>query len=297
MQIQRYFLVLLPMLFFHIFIKTDSISSLYLIDTITAVVFGAEDTSIITKSDINRPALDGAIRSLDDIIFEKLVFQDAKKYKMLPDEDAIDKHLKAVQRENNLSFDQLKDIFKSAGYSYDEGREQFGIMSAVSSVLDFKIRSRLIVPEKDIIAYCNAHPEIEEASYQLQRTVIPFAVTQNKEEQKKEIIAGTKNGNEPAGLEWSPAFWINRSDIADNKKFIVALKIHELSEPNELKEGFELFKKIDEKEERTRSLEERYRDIADILRRPKYEELFANYKKEMFDIASILYFDDSTVKW
>ena len=92
------------------------------IDTIQAVVFGQGGAQVITRSDVTRPSLSGAPQSLDDLIFERLVFLDAQKYKIVPDEDAVDKYLALVQKENNLTLDQLKEVFASAGYSYEEGR-------------------------------------------------------------------------------------------------------------------------------------------------------------------------------
>src|SRR5437867_1197347 len=73
----------------------------YLLDTIQAVVYSEEGAEIVTKSDIDRPGLDGSFRTLEDVVLERLMYLDAKRFKILPDQDTIDKHLKAVQRENN----------------------------------------------------------------------------------------------------------------------------------------------------------------------------------------------------
>src|SRR3989304_1325054 len=115
-----------------------SASDRILLDSIKVVIYGVEGTEIITKSDVDRLSLEGKPRTLDDIILERLMYLDAKKFKMQPDEAAIEKHLGAIQRENNLSSNDLKQIFRSAGYSFEEGREQLGMMSAVNSIVDFK---------------------------------------------------------------------------------------------------------------------------------------------------------------
>ena len=54
--------------------------------------------------------------------------------------------------------------------------------------------------------------------------------------------------------------------------------------------GFELLKMVTKKEKRLKPLDERYREIADILRRPKYEELLTQYKQSLWDASSIVYF-------
>lgn len=80
-------------------IKDLEAQGFYLVDSIKAVVYSEDGTEVVTKSDIDRPGLDGSFRTLDDVVLERLMYLDAKRFKILPDEDTIDKHLKAVQRE------------------------------------------------------------------------------------------------------------------------------------------------------------------------------------------------------
>lgn len=263
----------------------------YLIDKIEAAVFGQEGTQVITKSDIERPSLDGKPRALEDLILERLMFIDAQRYKIIPDEDVIDKHLAAVQRENNLTLDDLKTIFAHSGYSYEEGRQQFGMMSVINSLLDFKIRSRLVVPEKDVVSYYNEHPEMQETAYELQRAVIPYAMDKSRQAQKQEILQFLHEGKGLVNLVWQEPLWVNKSDLSESKSFIKELKVGQNADPLVGDEGFEVFKLIEIKEEHLRSLEERYREIVDVLRRPKYESLLNDYKKQLYENASIVYFN------
>lgn len=278
-------------LFLFLFMSSYSNSSdLYLLDTIEASVRMEKDTEIITKSDVDRPSLGGEIRPLQDIIFERSVFLDAKKHKILPDEDAVEGYLMAIQREHNLTSDGLRDIFTAAGYTYEEGREQLQMMQTTNTMIDFKIRSNLIVPRKDVIAYYQANPEVIEPSYILERTFIPLTATSTKEQQKKELIRIAKTKKDIQDMRWSEPFSINQSDIAQERQFIITMKPGDISLPIEVSGGFELFRLKEKTEERLVSLDERYRDIVDILRRPKYEELLQTYKDNLFDTASVTYF-------
>lgn len=263
----------------------------YLVDTIRVVIFGEEETDIITESDLKRPSLEGAMRSKDDIILERLIYLDAKKFKVLPDEEAINRHLQAVQREHNLTLDQLKQIFKNAGYTYEEGRQQFAIMTTINSMLDLKIRSRLIVPERDITKYYNEHPERQEASYFIEKAFVPFSSQESKQSLKKKLTAFAKHEGPYTEISWSEPFWINDSDLADDKKFIALLSVDQISMPQETDGGFELLRLKEKRDERLKPLEERYQEISSVLRQPRYEQLFNEYKKELFDNASIVYFD------
>ena len=261
-----------------------------LVDTIRVVIFGEEDTEFITESDLQRPSLEGAMRSQDDIILERLMYLDAKKMKILPDEEAVTRHLQSVQRENKLSLDQLKQIFKNAGYTYEEGRQQFGIMTTINSLLDYKIRSRLMIPEREVKKYYDEHPEKQEAAYRIEKTFIPFSSTASKVDLKKKLTAFAKHEGS-FDVEWSEPFWINHSDLADDKKFIALMETGQISMPQEQEGGYELLRIHEKRPEALRSMRDRYQEIGAVLRKPRYDQLFNDYKKELFDNASIVYFD------
>ncbi len=266
-------------------------SSLQELDSIRAVVYYDDDTFVITKSDLKRPGIDGAYRSLDDRIMESLLYGESKKYKMLPSREQVDKHLQAVQQDNNLTREELYNIFRAAGYTPEEGKEQFGRLSAISSLIDYRIRSRLIIPERDIQAYYDEHPVWQEPQYQIQRAFVS-APNNKKATYKKELEQFFKSGLGSFEIVWEEPFWMPYDQIAESWNFIKDMNVNEIRIAQETPQGFELVKLSAKKERRQKPLEERYREIADILRRPKYEELLADYKKSLLENASIDYFDD-----
>ncbi len=260
----------------------------FLIDTIEVVAFGQGGTEIVTLSDVLRPSLTGEKQSKDDIIFERLVYLDAQKFKIVPDEEGVDRYLAEIQKQNNLTLDKLKRIFQQAGYSYQEGREQFKRLQTVKTMMDFKISSNLIVPRKQVEKYYNEHPVKEEGSYYLRHGVVPF--NDNKEQQEKELIAFAQTGKNDPGIEWENAYWYKKSELPDDKEFIFSMQRNEISKPVKIDGRYELYQLVDKKEERITPLDERYTDIVNILSRPKYEQLMKKYKKQLFDSVSILYF-------
>lgn len=266
---------------------------LFLIDSIQAIVFGDEHIDIIALSDVSRPSLDGTTHSLDDLVLEKLIYRDAERFKMLPAADAIDKHLKAVQREHNLSLDDLKSIFANGGYTYEEGREQFGIMTAIGTMLDFRIRSRLIVPEKDITAYYNEHPIMQEASYQLERDVVECPTDWDEEKFNIELEKLVHNKQSQLEVCWSEPFWVNKSELAADKAFLTTMEVGSIAIGSTSASGTELFKLTNKKEEHLMTLEDRYNEIADVLKRPKYQELFMNYKDSLMRSSGVVYYQQS----
>lgn len=258
-----------------------------LIDTIKAAIYMGPDTDIITYSEENRPGLDGSMRTLDDLIVEREMYHDAKEKGMKSDEESTDKRLKEVQRDNNLTLDQLKGIFKTAGYTFEEGREQFAMMTSVNNILDFKVRSRLTIPEKEVRAYYEENPVRQEATYLLERAVItpPESSSINLD---LDILAQLKQND--IELEWGTPFRIKKDEIAEEKQDILVLDVGVISKPYPLEEGFELFRIKEKKDESIASFEERYREISDILRKPRYEKLMEEYIKSLADNASVVYF-------
>ncbi|MCK5632644.1 hypothetical protein KAH94_02765 [bacterium] len=274
--------------FFSLFSFFYASAAPFVIDTIEAVVFGHEETVLVTKLDVERPTLDGVFRSLDDVLMEKLMLLEAKKYKILPDENTINSYLETVQRENNLSQNDLNVMFSSAGYTIEEGRAQLGIMFSINSLMDFKVRSRLIVMEKDVQAHYDANPVYQEASYELRHLVVPFDEKISRKKQKNKIERKVKTGIAIPDKLWSSSFWVDEADIAADKQFIISMQPKTISFAREVDQGFELFELLDSKKRELVSFENRYQEISNILRKPLYEKLFNEFQKELINSSSIV---------
>ncbi len=271
-------------------ISTLDTSNFILVDQIEAVVYGQEDVEIITKSDIDRPSLGGGFRTKDEIIFEREVLLDAKKHNIPQDEEAVDAYLAQIQREHNLSQEELENIFTGSGYTIEEGREQLQMMQTVNTMIDVKIRSNLIVPRREVEEYHTHHPVVIEATYTLQRAVVPQSKKMSAEKQHDVLVKYAQTGKGASGIAWSDPFTINHADIAENKQFIYDMEPGQISEPQEVSGGFEMFKLVEKTPETVKSLEDSYREIVDILRRPKYDELMEKYKEALSKHASVVYF-------
>lgn len=258
-------------------------------DTIQAVIFTLDGNEIITQSDVMRTSLQGERRTLEDIVFETLVYLDAKKHKIEPDEDAVSRYLAKIMEDNNINLEQMEEIFRQGGRTLKEGREELRKMQAVGSMFEFKIRSNLIVPRKDVEAYYHAHPEIKPARYFLRYVQIPFYTMMTKAEQQKDLMKKIRDeGIDFLGL--SDPFWVTHGEVAEEKEFIYTLKPGKITPPHVTEDGFEFYYMVEKVEEQRVPLEERYRDIVNTLIQPKYAQLLAEYRTQLFENASIIYF-------
>ena len=258
-------------------------------DSLQAVIFTLDGNEIITQSDVMRTSLQGERRTLNDIIFETLVYLDAKKHKIEPDEDAVNRYLAKIMEDNGINLEQMEEIFRQGGRTLKEGREELRKMQAVGSMIDFKIRSNLIVPRKDVEAYDNAHPMIKPARYSLRYVQVPFYTIMSKAEQQKDLMQKIRDeGIDFLGL--SDPFWVTHGEVAEEKEFIYALNPGKITPPHVTEDGFEFYYMVEKFEEHRVPLEERYRDIVNTLLQPKYTQLLAEYRTQLFDNASIIYF-------
>jgi hypothetical protein len=261
------------------------------VDAIKVIIVTDEGTEIILKSDLERPGLGGAVKPLDAMVFERLVFCDAKRFKQLPDDNAIDKYITRVMRENNLTRKDIDQMFSQAGYTYDEGREELRRMQAVQLMMSQKIYANVTVSRHEVVAYCQAHPVWTDTSAQIARVVIPYSGSSahEKETQKALLHEQIKDFNYVRMLPWSGSFWVKKSELAANRQFIFDVPVGGVSEPHAMADGFELLRVLDKKEAQLIPLEERYPYIAEELARPKYDKLLEKYRKHLMDSASIVY--------
>lgn len=287
------YLILLSLFLFPSLLAENNVvideSNLVLLDQIEVVVYG-QDVEIITKSDVDRPALGGGFRTKEDIVFERKVLLDAKKHHLPQDEESIDAYLAQIQREYNLSQEQLEEIFVASGYTVQEGREQLQMMQTINTMLDIKIRSNVIIPRKNVEEYYKNNPVVIEATYTLERAFVPQSPKISADEQYNILVKYSKTKKGVAGIVWSDSFTLNHSEIAESKQFIYRMKPGEISRPCLVAGGFELFRLVEKTEEYVKSLEDSYKEIVDILRRPKYEELMEEYRDHLSQHCSEVYF-------
>lgn len=253
----------------------------YQIDTIIAVIPNPEGNKVITQSELDRPAIDGTMRSKKDLIRNARLYNKAKEYGMLPSESDIDDHLNMIKRENKMTHDDIVKLFDSAGYTFAEGREQLGEMSATSTLVSVKVHSRLLIPEREVRAYYDENPVYLEPQYEIQPGLMLFDSSSSKDQQRKKIEATLRAGKTLPNVEWAEPFWLELADIAPEKMFITQMQPGEVRLSEEGFDGFELFKLVSMHERRLKGFEERYSEIVEVLRRPRYERLFSEFEQQL----------------
>lgn len=262
----------------------------YKVDGIKVKICGENETILITESELLRPSLDGQPKTLDSMIFESTVYIDAQRLGIVPTDEDNDKRWQEVQKQNNLSLADMERMVEQTGRTVAEAKAELGKMSAISQMFDFKVRSNLFITQRDVETYHREHPEFRQAEYYISRAIVPFSDFEPKHQMKQRLEEFVTTGRGAVRFAWSEPFWIKHDYVAEDKRFIYDMKVGQISLPFELGNGFELFKLIDKKQQCLVPLQERYEDIATLLRKPKYEQLLDQYKKELYDKATIIYY-------
>lgn len=261
-----------------------------LINKIEYILRGDEESIILCRSDLERPMVDGRVFTPQQWLGTWAAYLDAKRLKIKVTQEDIDKTLAGVQREHHLSEDALRAMFKDGGYTWEEARRMLEVMQAEKIRLDLELSSKAAgcITEEEIYSYCQEHPIYEQASYTLQRAVIPFDHEISRQEQKSSIVQRIQDNT--GVFAWSAAYSLEHNELPDDAGYITSLSIGGISEPREITGGFELIKLVDKKEGRYLSVDERRDECKEILREEQLKTIMDAYYVRVIEQTPIIKF-------
>lgn len=238
---------------------------------------------LITQLDLERKSLDGRTRTKEEVLLERLLYHEATvSYRLPIPDDQVDKHLASIKELHGVSEEQIAELFMKEGYTFEEGKEQLRMSHAIQNLTYQFITSRLVVTEKEIQAFHEAHPEKEPASFKVKKGKI--AKTEMTENEIDELV---QDGLHQERVEWIHPYWIEERELSEAKKFITQMQ------PGQIKvipgqDGYEVIMLLKRKKERIKSLDERRRDIADQIRMPKYQKMLEEFHKSVLEKYEIV---------
>ncbi len=252
---KRYFLTLIAVVTLYTQNLASSTPHFTLVDEIVARVYGQEGCHIITRSDLQRPGFGGQPRSLSELIFEAMVYLDALKHKIIIDDEAVDKYIQMIQRENNVTLEQVEQSFKDVGYTVEEGRKQLAILQTVSTMINLRVHKNLVVPRKEVERYYQAYPEYVPEEYTFEYA---FFEKDGSEGQKEQLEKALSIPEAHKNIDWTKPFAIQETDIAEEKASLKSLPVGAISEVFEREDGYEIYHLVAKQEKREKTLDERY---------------------------------------
>ena len=185
------------------------------------VVSGPVGDVMITYCDVHeKTSLDGKLIPVDDQINMIIIEQEVKESKMPIDDTAPDKYIANIQKDHNLTDEDLADLAAQCGRTLPEVKQLLGSQYMRDFFLYHKFRSHLVPTDQAVEEYCNEHPEIEPGYCVIQVAFVDYTGT-NKDEVRTKIDDSISGKIKDSSLiSWSDPIKVDMDNIADDKLFI-----------------------------------------------------------------------------
>jgi hypothetical protein len=258
-----------------------------LLDQGVMVISGPVANTMITHSDVfEKLNLDGTPIPLERLVKMEVIQQEVIDTKMPYDETAAEKYLASIQKNNNLSLDDLEDLAGQCRRTLTELKQLLTLQYVYDFFLYQKFRAHLVPSDQDVQDYCDQNPDVQPGHCIIQVAFVDFSTTNKSQVADKiaGIVAGTINDET---LSWSDPIKVNYVDIADDKLFIKDMQPHQIR-CIEDKKAFELYRLVSKQDEHVVPVADRKAFVVDILNRRMYEDLLSKYEEHMLDNVAII---------
>ncbi|MCL5436580.1 MAG: hypothetical protein M1549_01725 [Candidatus Dependentiae bacterium] len=273
-----FFVSIRPLLaLFCIFLSTAFLhAEEVLVNEIRAILYHKSGSVPLTNSDLR--ALDGHVVTLREAVLRQLMMVHGQQFAQVSDDD-VEKMIAELQKANGLSRDGMMHAFEAAGFTKEEGMLELKRQQIVSQVLEVRVRSdkRLIIQKYDVEEYNREHPAFAESIYTLQQVCAPAEGSEHREFTADEL----------KGFAWEAPFDVKESELADDKHFIIDAAIDSIVGRDRVAEGLELTRLVKKVPGRLLTLEERYDEIMDTLRRQRFFTVLREFQASLLKDASI----------
>lgn len=235
---------------------------------------------------------------MDQLITGKLLLQEAENLEGINIDEQMRLYIDNIKKENNINSDEdLKQILKQQGTSYEEWTRVLRENMMKDAVIFSEVQRSIVVDEAEIVSYHKLHPEefTDPPEFKLKAITLTSGsgsdegIEPKKQEISRKIAAGEDFGALASEYSEGPEKETN-GDLGSFKKGNLA---RELEEPVEnLKEGevtpwiqfrnaWYLLKLVEKKEARVKPFEEARDDIQKILLGEKTQVKFLEFMKEL----------------
>lgn len=255
---------------------------LMLIDKIDKIVCGPTANTPITHTDVAwKKSLTGDSIPLAQQVQIEIVRQQVEDENIPVDESSATKYLESIKTANDLTQDQLIDLFAEVGLLLEEGKKQLVDQYAYDLFLHHKFRSQVLVTDAQVEKYHKNHPEVEPGFVEIKIASVSYE-KDTKEATQEKIDASLAGDMDGADFDWSDVITIEDDQLSKDKQFIARMKVDSTKVVDNGAE-FDLYKLVRKKKSRKKDLSERRTAIIDTLNRQQFEELLTKYNDSIKD--------------
>ncbi len=235
---------------------------------------------------------------MDTLITDIILLQEANKLENINIDEQVRLYIDNIKKENNINSDEdLKQILKQQGTSFEEWTRRLreGVMK--DAVLTSEVRRNIVIDEAEIVSYYRLHPEefTEPPEFKLKAITLTSGSGSDEgiEAKKQEINSKIAAGEDFGALASEYSEGPEKESSGDLGNFKKGELAKELEEPVEnLKQGevtpwiqfrnaWYLLKLVEKKEARLKPFEEARDDIEERLFGEKAQVKFEEFMKEL----------------
>jgi len=125
---------------------------------------------------------------LDELVLEKIIAKQVEVLNLKATDQQIDNYIQSIRTRNNLSEQQLMDVLKQQGMSWDQYRVQVRSDIERANLINREIRNKVNVSPEEIERYYQAHLEEYGASPKMHARVISLLVPRDAGDADKAAI-------------------------------------------------------------------------------------------------------------
>ncbi len=300
-----------------------------IVDTCVAVV----NEDVITLSEVNEygkpffqrvaeevppSQLDKALQQarqtvIEKLIEKKLLLQEAAKREITVGDKEVDRALEQILAQNHTSREDFLKELSLMGMSEKQYRENLREQILSSRLINYEVRSKVIIPEEQIIDYYDQHytEQVGEGGYYILQMGFLFdhnngedglnngraAARQRAEKVRAQLLNGAdfkelarKYSELPSAADGGDIGVFRENEMADYMRRVVPkLKPGEISEIVETPTGFQIFKLLSSQEGQIIT-KVPYESAKEEIRQILYKrEMERRYREWMQEIRSQAY--------
>jgi len=230
---------------------------------------------------------------LQEMVRERLTAQEIKRLKISVAEREVDEAVKGIQKQNNLTEDQLKNALQQEGKTFEEFREEIKKEMERARLVERVLKSKTVITEKEIDAYLSSG---QMASKERRRLAVIFIPEADPDEPQtggerlvRDLYDRLKGGADfaqlareysrgPAAEEGGDIGYIESEDLLPQiSKATHGLGVGAVTRPVKASGGYYIMKVLDVQREKQEAADSMSREKA---RRELFEkEINAKFEK------------------
>lgn len=268
-----------------LFITLNLYADKIVIDKIIAIIYHGDGSSLILQSDLTRGF--GGPKTLDQEISARLMALDAQKLKVTITDAELETQIAQLQKQNNFTADDIKNIFKQDGLTEQEGREELRKNFLVRKIIGYRVEDRISVTTKEVEDDYLKNPSYLPARYTVRQAFIPF-IGSSKSIKKAIIKREIESGSIISSVKWDPQITLNSDQVSlDMLEKIENLDTNSVIILDEASDGITLLQLVNKTDKLLIPLEEKKGDIRMKLMQEQYEIYMKEYEEKLLKEARI----------